>query len=320
MKSVHSISASGAEKATETDYKEQPKHLGEQPVRRVVCSLGSFSLGGLKPAFSEQQGVTFSICQNNHYATFYNNNWGIARYAVYKITPSQARADRVQRPNDPWKPTKNPGNMIIRQGSNDLYKNQPNQGEYERGHLVPVDILSYSDDSVLATFTYTNCVPQIANFNKGQWKKYEKKIVKYASSVCSLKGGTLYLITGTSKVQFKEKLNPQGEITGVDTTVKPMGFFHDNVNRNPNLGSKIAIPNSMWTVGCCWNAKNRVVGAFGVMGTNSLNKPLNKFMMPKQSVAYVERVLKLEDPKITLFHDDNCYAQGKNVALVNIPD
>ncbi|XP_022782291.1 uncharacterized protein LOC111323239 [Stylophora pistillata] len=208
--------------------------------------------------------------------------------------------------------------MIIRQGSNDLYKYQPNQGEYERGHLVPVDILSYSDDSVLATFTYTNCVPQIANFNKGQWKKYEKKIVNYASSVCSPNSGTLYLITGTSQVQFGAKLNPQGEIIGVDTKVKPMGLFHDNVDINPKLGSKIAIPNSMWTVGCCWNAKNGVVGAFGVMGTNSLNKPLNKFMMPKQSVADVESVLKLEDPTIKLFHDGNCYASGKNVALVDV--
>ncbi|XP_022778746.1 uncharacterized protein LOC111320331 [Stylophora pistillata] len=200
----------------------------------------------------------------------------------------------------------------------ELYKEQPEKGEYQKGHIVPFDILAYSYDSAFATFYYTNCVPQIANFNIGQWKKYEKKIVNYASSVCSPNGGTLYLITGTSQVQFEEKRNPQGEITGVDTTVKPMGLFHDNVDINPNLGSKIAIPNSMWTVGCCWNAENGVVGAFGVMGTNSLNKPLNEFMMPKQSVADVESVLKLEDQRIKLFHDNNCYAQGKNVALVDV--
>lgn len=34
---------------------------------------------------------------------------GIARYALYKITALQATAARVERPNDPWKPTENPG-------------------------------------------------------------------------------------------------------------------------------------------------------------------------------------------------------------------
>ena len=37
----------------------------------------------------------------------------------------------------------------------------------------------------------------------------------------------------------------------LDKSVKPMEWFHDNVNIYPALGPKIAIPNSMWTVGCC---------------------------------------------------------------------
>lgn len=78
----------------------------------------------------------------------------------------------------------------------------------------------------------------------------------------------------------------------------------------------------MWTVGCCWNDKNGVVGAFGVMGTNSLNKLLNKFMMPRLNVAYVEEVFQLEDPTIKLFpwpHANDCYASGKNVQLYYVP-
>ena len=202
----------------------------------------------------------------------------------------------------------------IRQGSTKLYQEQPIPGKYDRGHLVPVNILRYSDESARATFTYTNCVPQIAGFNRGQWKKYEQKIDKYARIVCSPNGGTLYLITGTSSVKFNKELDPQGK-TKITPLAKLQQLFHDNVD----IKKRIAIPNSMWTVGCCLNLNtNQVVGAFGVMGDNSLDKkPLNEFMMSRQTVADVEWILnKLEDQKIELFpNGKDCYDQNKNVQL-----
>ena len=198
-----------------------------------------------------------------------------------------------------------------------MYQNQPFPGRYHKGHLVPVNILRYSDESVRATFTYTNCVPQIGNFNTGQWKKYELKIGKYAQDYCAPIGGTLYLITGTSQVKFDEKLNLQGEITGVNKSVDKMELFHGNVDAH----QKIEIPNSMWTVGCCLNLNtNQVVGAFGVMGDNSLGKKLlNTFIMSRETVAYVEWALKLEDPTIELFpNGKDCYDKEKNVQLNNV--
>ena len=205
----------------------------------------------------------------------------------------------------------------LRQGSDELYKNQPIPCLYDRGHLVPVNILRYSDKSARATFYYTNCVPQIAGFNRGQWKKYETKIVQYAQHYCAPNGGTLYLITGTSQVKFKEILSLENEIIGVNKSVPLMEGFHDNVDEF----HKIAIPNSMWTVGCCLNLKtNEVVGAFGVMGGNYLNQQLlNEFMMPRQTVAFVEKALQSEDNSITLFpKGEDCYDEKKNVQLNNI--
>ena len=95
------------------DYDEQGKHLGEQPVRRTsTCYLDFFSLRGKKPIFPEQQGITRRLCQGKYYATLYDENWGIARYSLYKITDEdakQAMLNPVARPNgDPWKQT--PGN------------------------------------------------------------------------------------------------------------------------------------------------------------------------------------------------------------------
>ena len=77
----------------------------------------------------------------------------------------------------------------------------------------------------------------------------------------------------------------------------------------------------MWTVGCCLNLKkNKVVGAFGVMGDNSLDQQLlNEFMMSEQNVTYVESALQLEDPNIKLFpNGDDCYEPEKNVRLVEV--
>ena len=202
----------------------------------------------------------------------------------------------------------------IHQGSNALYQHQPIQGRYERGHLVPVNILSYSNESARATFTFTNCVPQIAGFNKGQWRKYERKIKKYAQQTCSSEGGTLFLITGISSVSFIEK--GSHPVKTIVKRVEPMRWFHDDVDVN----QKIAIPNSMWTVGCCLNLDNEVVGAFGVMGYNSFqNRILNVVLMSSQTVKSVENTLRLEDPTIKLFpYGADCYDPEKNVKLNEI--
>ena len=202
----------------------------------------------------------------------------------------------------------------IHQGSNALYRDQPIQGRYERGHLVPVDILRYSTGSALATFTFTNSVPQIAGFNKGQWGKYERKIKKYAQQTCSSEGGTLFLITGISSVTFSR--TGSHPVKTIVKRVEPMRWFHNDVDVN----QKIAIPNSIWTVGCCLNLDNEVVGAFGVMGNNAFQqRTLNVVLMRTQTVKSVENTLRLEDPTIELFpYGLDCYDPEKNVKLNEI--
>ena len=92
------------------------QHLGEQPVRRIVqkCTFKHFSLGGHKLLFPMPKGVTFkSICPDNQYPSVYNNDWGIARYSLYKITAAQATTAPVPRPKgEPWQPNQTPGKLI----------------------------------------------------------------------------------------------------------------------------------------------------------------------------------------------------------------
>lgn len=72
----------------------------------------------------------------------------------------------------------------------------------DKGHLNPSNVNSFDVDHMVATFTYSNAVPQYGSFNRGSWKKFEGKIAKYVKDVCGKNMGTMYLITGTSKYRF----------------------------------------------------------------------------------------------------------------------
>ena len=53
---------------------------------------------------------------------------------------------------------------------------------------------------MLATFVYTNAVPQCSGFNSGSWGTFEKRIKNYTKQVCAgTHGGTMYLVTGQSR-------------------------------------------------------------------------------------------------------------------------
>ena len=186
-----------------------------------------------------------------------------------------------------------------------MYYNQPGPVKYQKGHVAPFDVLSYSAGSGLASFTYTNAVPQVDKFNIGSWKKYEGRIKKYAQKVCAPQGGTLYLITGIS----------EGHLQVVGGTVQavqqPMNPF-PNV---PSIPQNIAIPNSMWTVGCC-EAKGKVIGALAVIGNNLL--PPNILIQPSLGVTEVEQLIRdgANDQTIKLFPGEKgCYLPSKQVPL-----
>ena len=89
---------------------------------------------------------------------------------------------------------------IKKQASDSTYAGQ---STYAKGHLLPAETYSFTDDHSLSTFTYTNAVPQITGFNSGLWAQYERKIREYARDTCSPKGGDLYLITGISEVSLQ---------------------------------------------------------------------------------------------------------------------
>ena len=93
---------------------------------------------------------------------------------------------------------------LKKQGSNALYAGR-GTGPHgiDRGHLNPCYINSYDVAYMEATFTYANAVPQYGSgSNRASWKSFEDKIKTYTET-CATKGGTMYMLTGTSKYRLK---------------------------------------------------------------------------------------------------------------------
>jgi len=55
-------------------------------------------------------------------------------------------------------------------------------GIYDKGHLANAEDFSYSQELLLQTFYYFNCVPQTPKLNRGIWKKFEFDIRKLSQS------------------------------------------------------------------------------------------------------------------------------------------
>lgn len=132
---------------------------------------------------------------------------------------------------------------ITRQGSDDLYWDE---WPYQKGHLAPAHTFSNDRNRYVSTYTYTNAVPQCQAFNGGRWKAAENRIRNYAVNDCA--SGTLYLLTGTSFVR-----------------IQPGRYFHFQI-QHLDGNTPIAIPNSMWTAGCCVHVHN--TKGFAVIGNN----------------------------------------------------
>ncbi|XP_029625476.1 endonuclease domain-containing 1 protein [Salmo trutta] len=91
---------------------------------------------------------------------------------------------------------------------------------YERGHLNPDQHQSDPHDRA-STYTLTNVVPEIREFNIGPWREHEERIRVRLNNYCR---GTAFIVTGV-------------------TTTGHM------IRRNNQY--RVAIPEDVWTAYCC---------------------------------------------------------------------
>ncbi|XP_028396967.1 uncharacterized protein LOC114520834 [Dendronephthya gigantea] len=223
--------------------------------------------------------ATASPTPVTYYATMFDENHGIAVYSAYYVNKrnmDDLLANKFGRKDEAWRTQ--PG--ITKQGTDAVYQTA-GKSTYDKGHLLPANIYSFSAEHVTSTFSYTNAVPQVGKFNKGEWKQYEGKILDFAIDICTQRSdAVLYLITGTTvNIRYGDNA-----LTG-DKILKgqsPVG---------------IKVPGSMWTAGCCLagasTGKASVTSNFAVIGGN-----LGSLKMAELSVGALQTFLTT-DPGVT---------------------
>ncbi|KAM6970009.1 endonuclease domain-containing 1 protein-like [Aplochiton taeniatus] len=151
--------------------------------------------------------------------------------------------------------------------------------QYERGHLNPDQHQADPLDKA-ATYTLTNVVPQVREFNAGPWAHHRELLRQRLNNYCR---GTAHVVTGTTS-------------TG-------------NMIRRNNQ-DRVGIPEYMWTAYCCpdfdRNAPYLERYRFPVFGAYGLNDKVNNAVV-EVSIKTLEKFLKSRmdvDKNYQLFYND----------------
>lgn len=135
---------------------------------------------------------------------------------------------------------------------------------FERGQLNPDEHQAHLDDKA-ATYTLTNVVPRVREFNIGSWKVHEHAIRQRLNNYCC---GTAFVVTG---------ITMSGEM-----------IRRFNINR-------LAIPMYLWSAYCCpdfdHNAPYSERSKFPAFAAHGLNERENN-RVQEMTVQQLEDFLK----------------------------
>ncbi|XP_066578249.1 endonuclease domain-containing 1 protein-like [Amia ocellicauda] len=234
------------------------------------------------------------ICQHYanvpRYATLYDAQQHIPVYSAYTFKKSNGE----KREDYPWMyepqlaTLQGSGNMKPFPDSNIHQNFEDSQAVlndyadvalYERGQLNPDQHQAEPNDKA-ATYSLTNVVPQVREFNIGPWFKHEDRVRRRLNNYCR---GQAYVVTGVTT--------------------------SGNMIRRANI-DRVGIPEYMWTAYCCTdydkNAPFYVRYKFPSFAAYGLNDRVNNHVV-ELPVKRLENVLKSKmhiDKDFQLFYKD----------------
>jgi endonuclease G len=148
-----------------------------------------------------------------------------ARWVAYVLTA--AETEKAFERSDDFKP-----DPSIKSGS--ATNADYSKSGYDRGHLAPAADMSWSAESMQASFYFSNMSPQEPSFNRGIWKKLEEKVRDWAVEYDSL-----YIVTGPLFMVNK------GAIGANNVTVP--GFYYKvllDLNKSNSKAIGFILPNA----------------------------------------------------------------------------
>lgn len=160
---------------------------------------------------------------------------------------------------------------------------------FERGQLNPDEHQAHPGDKA-ATYTLTNVVPQVREFNIGPWKEHEHTIRRRLNNYCR---GTAYMITG---------------VTTSGHTIR-----RHNLNR-------LGIPTYLWSAYCCVHfdhnapfSERAKFPAFAAHGLNDRENNKVQEMTVQQLEDFLKRVTYVSS-SFQIFYD-NCVPPNSALQL-----
>jgi endonuclease G len=126
--------------------------------------------------------ITDEVTSYSGFSLLYDETHEQGRWVAYELTRSEAHGKEKRSNHFTIDPT-----ISTRTASNEDYA----RTGYDRGHQAPAGDMGWSKASMEESFYYSNMSSQIPAFNRGNWKKLETCVRKWASEHESI-----YVATG----------------------------------------------------------------------------------------------------------------------------
>jgi endonuclease G len=145
----------------------------------------------------------------------------------------------------------------IYQATNNDYKGTV----YDKGHTVASEERTATEEDNLATFYYTNAMPQYLSLNRGVWKSLEA----YCKKLCENNNKELYVIAG--------------------------GIYHKG---HKNIGKDVAVPDSCFKIIVVLNYGEKLTDVNNETTVIAVVMPNDKSVKGKKWFNYITTVRRIE--------------------------
>lgn len=150
--------------------------------------------------------ISEQILYRKGYTVSYNKDYKIPNWVAWHLTAEHATGP-YRRPGGAWhEDTQVPTPRATVADYRD--------GNWSRGHMCPAGDNKWDQDTMYDTFLLTNCCPQDANLNSGDWNLIEMVCRRWAERF-----GDIYIVCGP--ILFKQ----EHETIGPNQVVVPEAFF-----------------------------------------------------------------------------------------------
>ena len=158
------------------------------------------------------------------------------RELCYKNKATKKRAVDKKWTSAKKKEVKNTGKATACLPAPDL------KAEIHKGHLIASQYGRGKKERMVATFTYTNVVPQFGRFNSGPWQQCESSLIRWGQNNCVVSGAQnvqLFIVVGAVPSTFYGA--SEARFFGKE------GFSdYQQEDDYP-----VNVPKVMWTAACC---------------------------------------------------------------------